>query len=290
MKTFYSILYCPIRPVVDEKLSIALLVRTDQAVFFRYSHDKLKVIKDLLPAPAYNLLKSSLRSIDDYFTAKSTIASQSPLLFGNSEVHTEKFLQPDYFNYLNDYTNNLLHFSKPKTLDLQVTEKVFDSLYFKLIFDADLIIEKKRLLVDKVYSKVNPRIKSRVNLNVELTSGQISHLVIPTPVWFIGKNDREVTGEVIDFNKPTHNLENDVRDYLYVLQSLRDSKRNQAYGKHFLVGNEPAKGNDVNHSIWTDVRKLSYLSFISPKETDVITNYVHEHNVSPFFLEEETGE
>jgi hypothetical protein len=285
MKTFYSILYCPIRPVVDEQLSIALFIRTNERIFFRYSQDKLKVIKELIPGGAYNLLKSSLRNINDYFEEKNNQINISPLLFIPSD--TERLLQLEYFNYLNKYSNNLLHFSKPTILDLEITNEVFDNLYFKFVFDADEIKGKKHLISEKVRSKINPKIKNNVNLEVELTSNQIKNLVVPTPVWFIGKNDMEVTGEVIDFTKSTHHLENDVRDYLYLLQSLKDTKTSKRYGKHFMVGNEPNKNNFTNHSIWNQVRDLSYITFITSKETDQITNYIHEHKVSPFFVPEQ---
>lgn len=279
MKTFYSILYCPIRPVVDERLSIALLVKDENQVFFRYSQDKLKILKELLPLAAYRLLKASLKSLSDFFNSPE---AQSKDLFGGNSRTERPFLNAEYFNYLNRYSNNLIHYSGPKVIDLPMNEEVFDNLYFKLIFEADTIQEKRKLIVDKVHSKVNPKIKGHVNLDIELNSTQIKNLVVPTPVWFIGKNEKEVTGEVIDFNKPTHHLENDIREYLYLLQSLRESNSNRQYGKHFLVGNEPAKTNLVNHSIWNEVHQLQYVSYLSIKETDEISAYVKEHKVSPF--------
>src|SRR5690349_11034488 len=99
MKTFYSILFCPIRPVVDEQLSIALFVRSEDKVFFRYSHDKLKIIKELLPASAYNLLKSSLKNIDEYFAKRNEGHLSQPDLFGNLDNQSDRFLKPDYFKY-----------------------------------------------------------------------------------------------------------------------------------------------------------------------------------------------
>jgi hypothetical protein len=281
MKTFYSILYCPIRPVVDERLSIALLVKAENQVFFRYSQDKLKILKELLPLPAYRLLKTSLKSLSDFFNSPEALSKD---LFGSNSRSERPFLNVEYFNYLNRYSNNLIHYSTPKGIDLSMNEEVFDNLYFKLIFEADAIQEKKKLIVDRVHSKVNPKIKGHVNLDIELNSSQISNLVVPTPVWFIGKNEKEITGEVIDFNKPTHHLENDIREYLYLLQSLKESKANKQYGQHFLVGNEPAKSNTVNHSIWNEVHQLSYVSYLSVKETDAIHTYVKEHNVTPFLV------
>ncbi|WP_276980142.1 hypothetical protein, partial [Flavobacterium filum] len=87
MKPFYSILYCPIRPIVEERLSIALIVRTEDKVYFRFSHDKLKVIKELLPAPAYNLLRTSLNNIDHYIISKGIKNNPNQMLIdGESKV------------------------------------------------------------------------------------------------------------------------------------------------------------------------------------------------------------
>ncbi len=282
MKTFYSILYCPIRPIVDERLSIALLLRADDKVYFRYSHDKLKVIKELLPEYAFNLLKSSLKNIEEYFNAKNSELISQQIFIEGIDIHPERFLKSEYFEYLNNYTNNLLHFSRPKSIDLAITEDVFDSLYNKLIFESDSIYKKKHLISEKVKQKVNPKIQGYVNLEVELTSKEISSLIVPTPVWFIGKNNNDVTGEVIDFNKATPYLENDIREHLYLLQLLRASNK-KYIGKHFLVGNEPNKSNRINHSIWKELRNLSYITYLPPNETENITEYIKIHKVSPYF-------
>lgn len=286
MKTFYSILFCPIRPVVDEKLSIALLLRSGDKIYFQFSHDKLKILKELLPDNAFNLLKSSLKNIDEYFALKNSELISQQIIIEGIELYPEKFLRPEYFEYLNNYSNNLLHFSKPKSIDVDVTDETFEKLYSKLIFEPDFINKKKYLVAEKVKRKINPKIQGHVNLDIELTSKQISSLVVPTPVWFIGKNEQDVTGEVIDFDKSTSYLENDIREHLYLLQLLRNT--NSKYkGKHFLVGNEPKKNNHTNHSIWTELRNLPYITYLVPNETEEISNYIKSHKVSPYFKSEE---
>ncbi len=287
METFYNILFCPIRPVVDEQLSIALFVRSQNKVFFKYSHDKLKVIKELLPETAFNLLKSSLKNIDTYFNERDRNQNPSQILIDGLEKYPESFLNPKYFEYLNNYSNNLLHFSKPKSLDLIVTEELFEALYNKLIFETDSILKKKIPIIEKVKHKINPKIKEHVNLQVQLTSKQISSLIVPTPVWFIGKNKNDVTGEIIDFDKSTSYLENDIRNYLYLLQSLRNGHEKYK-ATHFLVGNEPKKINQVNHSIWDELRNLPLITYLPSKETEQITEYIKSHNVSPYFENELT--
>jgi hypothetical protein len=281
MNPFYSILYCPIRPIVDERLSIALIVRTEDKVYFRFSHDKLKVIKELLPLPAFNLLKASLNNIEHYISNKAISNDPNQLIIEGESKITERFFQKEYFQYLNSYSNNLLHFSEPKNIDLKINEEIFNNLYWKLIFESDFILDKKELITTKVRNKVNPKIQSHVNIDVQLDSKHISGLIVPTPVWFIGKNEKDVTGEVLDFDKQTHHLENDIREHLYLLNTLRNSPKYT--GTHFFVGKEPKKTNQVNHSIWNGLRGLNFLTYVAPNETEQITEYIKKHAVIPFF-------
>src|ERR1700743_1643087 len=68
MESFYTIVFCQIRAVADEKVSLGLLLRSGNMVWFRYSHDKLSVIKALLPDPAYRLLRANLKNMENYFS------------------------------------------------------------------------------------------------------------------------------------------------------------------------------------------------------------------------------
>jgi predicted transcriptional regulator len=281
MNSFYSILYCPIRPIVDERLSIALILRAKDKIYFRYSLDKLKIIKDLLPASAFNLLRSSLKNIESYISNKEQVSSGELLFPDQDHVIPERFFQFEYFQYLSDYSNNLLNFSTPKSLNIAVNDVLFNNLYQKLIFENDSVIDKKEQIDARVKHKVNPKIKSRVNLDIELTSKDVSDLIVPTHVWFIGKNGHDVTGEILDFDKQTHHLENDIREHFYLLNSLRNKNKNYS-GKHFIVGKEPQKTNITKHSIWNELRNLSYLTYINPSETGQITEYVESHGVKPF--------
>jgi hypothetical protein len=61
MKTFYSILYCTIRPNLDEKVSIGFFMGNEEGCRFEYSTEKLAVIRDLFSESAYNSVKLHLR-------------------------------------------------------------------------------------------------------------------------------------------------------------------------------------------------------------------------------------
>lgn len=281
MQSFYSIIYCPIRPNQSEKLSIALYAKDADNIFFKYSKDKLNVVKQLIPESAYKLLKAYLKSIESFFNEKEIKNLDVTLFDGQLNKNFENFLQPEYFSYLNKYSNNLLHFSEATPISVSFSEDVFDILYTKYVFSLDVSHDKKLIFDQKIKKKINPKIKDKVNINIELTSKEISGLVVPTEVWFIGKNGIEVTGEVFDFDKSTYYLENDISKYLNLLHTMNELHKR--YGKHFLVGKEPSKTNNPNHSIWDEIRKLSYIEYVDINDVDMISQYVVRQNVLPFF-------
>jgi len=282
METYFTILYCPIRPLVDEKLSIALFLRSGDKVIFRYSHDKLKILKELLPEPAFKLLKGNLESFEYFFNDYS---SEN---FGNDTLGLPlkrklpgNLDNPSYFDYLVKYSNNLIQFSAPKPLKVSEPWKSFDQLYVKFIFDFDTVNSKELTFYERVTTKVEPKIREHVNINIRLTSEHIKNLVLPTPVWFIGKNEVEVTGQVFDFNKRLPNLESDISKHLNLIRSIQDTT-NRKKRTHFVVGKEPAKRDYKHHLIWSEVRKSKLFDIITPTETDKITEYLIQHRVEPF--------
>lgn len=283
MNSFYSILYCPIRDVADERISIALLLVQDKKVYFQYSHDKLKIIRDLLPDPAYKLLKANLTNFENYFIERqSFIADQNNNLI-NIPIKNPDFLEPSYINYLNSYSQNLIKFSKPSHLSVDADQNIFNILFDKFVFKTDQEIQHEFNIYQQIKSKYNPLLRRRVNLDIELTSNEIRNLVVPTKVWFIGQNDVEVTGEIFDFDRQTHHLSNDITKHLNLVHTIKEKANNSV---HFIVGKEPPKKNQKNHSIWNNLRSLKYLRYIPQKEASQIKEYVIEHDVKPFLKSE----
>ncbi len=43
-----------------------------------------------------------------------------------------------YFDYLSRYNNNLISFSKPKTLDIDASQEIFKELFKKLVMSFHL--------------------------------------------------------------------------------------------------------------------------------------------------------
>lgn len=283
MNTFYSILYVPIRPAVDEKVSVALFFRQDREVFFHYSNTKLNIIKQLIPSSAFSLLKTYLRNIEGQISKMDDHVIDSGRL-DLKDKKSGRFIDESYFNYLSQYSNNLLSFSKPKSINLAANQEVFEKLFEKYVFELDLTEEivKKPTIFQKVRKELYPRIKGHVNIDRHLTSHDVPNLFASTDVDFIGKNDAPVAGHTFDFEKKSYFLDNDVARFVGLTKAFE--LNGGLNGKYYVIGKEPSKNSHPSqHQTWKTIFDSNFLEFVPLREIEKIDGYMKEHHVQPYF-------
>jgi len=190
MKTFYSILYSTIRPNLDEKVSIGLFMGDGERCIFQYSAEKLLIIKDLFSNSAFQNIRTSLKSLSNLADERSNNYLKSHRSF--------KIMEADYFDYLSRYAQNLVTYSQPKSIDIQLTKDNFEKLFEKFVYDLPREIVHKLKPIETARRILTKSIAPYVNFDVELNGSEIPGLVVPAKVWFIGKNDVQVTGESKD--------------------------------------------------------------------------------------------
>lgn len=282
MNTFYSILYVPIRPALDEKVSIALFIRQGEKVMFHYSPNKLNIIKQLIPNEAFNLLKMSLRNMNQYLQDMERKFDSNRLTLNDKD--SIRFIGENYFNYLSKYSNNLLTYSEPKSIDVELTEEIYTKLFEKYIFEMDLPVQKEKKVTvhQRVRTVLFPKIKEHVNVDRHLTAREIHNLFAPTDVDFIGRNNVPVAGQTLDFQKSHHFLENDIARFIGLTKAfeLNDEKS----GKYYIIGTEPSKKKlPEQHLSWKTIHESSFLEFVPVNELDRIDVYMKTHDVKPYF-------
>src|SRR5665213_1663211 len=109
MATYYSILSALIRPEIQEKISVGLLLIGDKDVFFEYSKNKLNSAKTLLSENAHLMLKDALKNIEVTVSAQQSANKKYELNFKKKSPLSESYIQ-----YLSRYNNNILGFTSPK--------------------------------------------------------------------------------------------------------------------------------------------------------------------------------
>ncbi len=280
MNSYYSILYASINPVIQDKVSIGLILTGENAVYFDYSKEKLSYLNRLFPKSAYNLLKDALKNIELIVgeTQKNEKINDLGLSFKSLK---DKMFSQQYVAYLSRYNQNLLRFSEPKHIDIEPTREYFNTLFEKYIFKAHHEEKKKGIDINSIVkNKLFPRINERVNINKELTIEDIDTLVMPVNIDFIGKNGNPVAGKTINFESRNYDLKAHFNDIISLIQAF-DVKNEQ--GKYYVIGNEPENTNSEQHKLWNHVRGLNYLDFVPINEIEKIAEYIENEDIHPWF-------
>ena len=274
MKTFYSILQVPLRSAGHEQLNIGLLLVGDREIMFSYSEPKLKVLKSLIPNSGFNLLKSYLISL------KSKLDKDSSSI-------KDQFSSVEFVGYLSDYNNNLLTFSKPVSLSVDLTRQDFKNLFEKFVYEPEAegvvsLVEEPITIYSQVQNNLYPKIKSRVNIKRKVTSDDLKSLVAPVTVDFIGKNKAPVAGMTIDFSRTENTVVNSLTKFVSLIHAL--DRNDNTGGKYYVLGQEPLQ-NSAQHHRWQDMQQTGFIEFVDISDVERISDYINEHEVKPLFPE-----
>ena len=287
MPTFYSIVYANIRPSVDERVSIALLLRDDRRLIFHHAPEKIDALRVLMPAEAYSLVRVLIKNLDDYIANPEPVNKHFNYKVG-VEPFERQFLEKSYVSYLATYSNNLFTFSEPKVIDLPVTDEVFTRLFQKYIHQDWKTARKQTRrgnVVERVRRELYPKVKGRVNLDATITSEVVPNLVAPTKVNLAGRNQVGMIAQVVDFEKKQpYSLEADINRILALARAFEEN--GETKGKYFIIGKELGPNFPFQREIWQNIRQQRTFEFVPEEEIERIDAYITEHNVQPLIPEE----
>lgn len=276
MTSFYSIVQVPIRPAGQEMVNIGLLLIGDRESYFRFSNRKLGFVRKLIPENSFALLRSYLFGLSEKIKMED-------------DVIQSRFKSTEFVNYLSNYNNNLIAFSKPTPIDLEASEKTYQLLFEKFIFtyEEDAQSETTIQLVslqNHLKKTLYPRIKQRVNLNQTLTTKEIPTLLVPSVrVNFIGQNNIPVAGQGVDFEKSPDQITNNVSRLISLIKAFELEHVDN--GRYYIIGREPDKKNyKEQHDNWEHIRSSGLIEFVDIDETEKISEYIETHNVKPFVM------
>ncbi|UAM98372.1 hypothetical protein K8354_00665 [Polaribacter litorisediminis] len=280
MKTIYSILYVNLNTTLNERVSIGLVVTNGIKNYFKFSADKLLALKGLLNNERHGLIKNYLKSIEKEIGHFNE--NNSSQLFEKKEFR-HNWVNESYLTYLSKYSNNIVQFSLPKSIDVELNSNNFKRIFEKYIFKYSE--EIKVTPIFNVHSVVKkqlfPKIEKRVNLEKTLTSNDFDNLFAPIDIDFIGVNGIPVAGQTIDFEKTHYYLENDVTRFVSLTKAIE--LEGDIRGKYFVLGREPQKKANKNHFLWEQIRDTEFLEFVDVDEVGIIEEYIESNNVRPFF-------
>ncbi len=281
MKTIYSILYITLNAALNEKVSIGMVMSNGQEHFYNFSNEKLSVFKNLMDSERFNLIKKYLLSIEKELNFDNTINNR---LFSNKDLKSN-WVSESYISYLSKYSNNIVQFSQPKSIDIDFQRDNFVKLFEKYIHRFEIIEETipEINIHTRVKENLFPRIETNVNIEISLNSENFENLFAPIEVDFLGMNCVPLAGQTIDFEKKHYYLENDITRFVSLTKAIELEGNNN--GKYYILGREPQKNIDKNHLLWEHIRDSDFLEFVDIDEYGIVEDYIKVNNVKPYFQE-----
>ncbi len=281
METFYSILSVTLRPEIDEKLSVGIVLIGKNKVFFYSSSNKLIALKKLVSQNVYNGIKHSIKLIEKGFNIKQREYYNPQQVLELDIKSKSDVFNYNYIDYLSRYNNNIITFSKPVEINVEYSVELFHNLFQKFVDEEAFVkTEKKINPIEQFKNIFFPRCKSYFSIEQEITSAMFPKLIMPIKIDLLGKNEEEVFVQSIDMSKTLRSIENGVADLLHVNIALPNSKK-------FILSSEPDKSLEVNHSIWNNIRQYKEFEYVDIKEAERIEEYAKTYGVVPLFDEVE---
>lgn len=279
MMSYYSIISISSHSHLGERFNIGLICIDGNQAFFHFSERKVKIISKLFTKNSEHLVKSTMnsiiKSVEDFnFENKNNTELWEPY----KEV--EK-LSLSYFNYLSRYNNNLIQFTAPKELDLDIDRPIFENLFQKYIYsDEEFNISQQNQVsdFDTFYAAFLSKARKYVNTNFKVTKDHISGLITPKKVDMIGKNGSFNLAHSVDFSTTFQTLNHHLDSFMYLALSSELAEDKKA--TCFLIGEEPKK-DSKNHKIWQSARELKEVEYIPFDERDRIIEHFRKEGVSP---------
>lgn len=280
MKTFYSVVYVAIRPEIDEKISIGVLLSDGHKILFKYSDKKINQSKHFIPKGPHKLVKQVIENLD--LISKSDNVKEyaiEPQLISDYRI-SKKYISYEYFEYLSKYSTNLVKYSKPIIISSTFHSKTIEFLFRTLVDNSpdEELAEIKTDIKNFFRKSFLPLIKNRVNTEFKVTQKHFDNLVAPVKVDAIGKNGSLMIANAIDFTG--NEYPNDISKFIMLLERI--PKIHHKTNKYFLVANEPSKDKVEAQGYWKTVKKVEFINIISQNELEIIKDYVEKNDVNCF--------
>ena len=136
-------------------------------------------------------------------------------------LETEKYNHGS-FEYLNRYSNGLMHFTKPKPIGLEMTESNFLKLYGKLVDEPEVKSEKKMDFKTKVTRILKRKEFDVVDRHYKITPELINNVYASHTIDFIGKNGVILAGNTIDFNAMPATIDKGLYEFSRISKGLSE--------------------------------------------------------------------
>lgn len=284
MKTYYSIVKIVPNPLVEDSISVGLILSDNERFFIKFSDSKIRIAKSLLGVNKKMIdffIEQILRTLENDNQASRNLNME---LFDKPKVFSAKYL-----NYLYNYNNNIIQYNKPQFIKEENNQNTFTNL-FRLFIDKKLdnvqnfVIDNPWINTQDIISeKLIKRVEDKVHTNIKFSSKVIPNLYFNYEMDCIGLNGVFTGAKAINFNQSESTVHKEISDY-YALATILENTHNR-YGKKnnfFIISDEPTSIGSKEHKIWEKAKKLEKFLSIQSGEVETIAKKIEETKALKF--------
>lgn len=269
--------------MTDDCLSVGLLVCDGSKYWLRFSEARKSTLKHLMDENA-DVVDFIIKQITLHVQSLSNKIHKSD----NNLFPLNSFLNSEFFNYLNKYSNGLLRFSKPSFLNDVISKEKFLKL-FSLLIDKNIEGEPKlkNTLNEKFYATINKnlieKVERKIHTKVKINSSILPSMYFQFEMDCIGLNGAFVGAKAIPFNKSIPSLDKEISHYIALISLLstnynRDVKNNN----FFLIADEPSEISSPEHNTWENIIKNPLFKVVNSDQVNTIAEKVDSTNAKTF--------
>ncbi|MDO6852621.1 hypothetical protein Q4599_03465 [Cellulophaga lytica] len=272
-----------------ENLAIGLIVISNDDVRFKFSDEKIRLIRKLNPN-SLDLVNFTINKIKH--SINSSLKNEKEL-FQSKNIFTK-----EYLDRLSSYNNGILQFDKPSGIDILFDDSFFNSFFNKYIDlgKGNFALEKqiqpvsefKRILKTQFYKPL----VNQIDVDFKIKKKQIPSLYFDYHLDGIGVNGVVYSIKGIDLNSKQSpaTIAKDISEFESFnqrLDSFSKSKGISGDNKHYLVIDQPHKGARLSYIDLYDIlsesdKNLSFYELISSNDLNNVVSQLKENNARKF--------
>lgn len=285
MKSFYSILKLSPNIATEDSVAIGMLLFDGEKFRYYFSEKKKRLANHLLDDKNVNL----------NFIVNQVIEKCNSI---NSDKEELKFFYKfdrlsdiSYFDYLSNYSNGLIQFSKPKGLFEEMNDSAFEKLVnflFKEPVQRPFIIADNEFTLSRniIERKLINKVDKKVHIHYKFKPEVFPSIYFSYEMDCIGLNGSLIGAKSLSFDKSLQVIDKDISHYFTLISSLT-SKYNKSLkdNNFYLISEEPKNVGSKEHKLWESVRYNELISVINPEESNKVADLIIEKKATKFLNE-----
>ena len=279
MKSFYSILKLSPNLATEDSVAIGVLLFDGEKFRHFFSNKKKRIANNLLDDKNVNI----------NFIINQIIEKCNSVNSDNNELKLfykfNKLSEISYFEYLSNYSNGLIQFSKPKQLYEEIDDISFEKL-INFLFNESLYKHNIALAKSTIQQKLINKVAKKVHTYYRFKPEAFPSIYFHYEMDCIGLNGSLTGAKSLQFDKSAQSLDKDISHYFTLISSLT-SKFNKSLkdNNFYLISEEPKNICSNEHKLWESVRYNELISVIHPEESNKIADLIFEKESAKFLDE-----